>query len=177
VISANGHEEFLDLKVDGDAGPGDEIQRPAPVSLPVAVRWTVRRPLRGRVELLHDGRVVASLDGAAAPGAPLDLQASTEFRQSGWLAARRTDAQGHLVHTAAVFVTIDGAPVRASAEDAGYFVRYIDNLIEKTSPGGAWSPYFAVERELAQDRYRRARGLFQAIAEEARTASRREGGS
>lgn len=76
---------------------------------------------------------------------------------------------GHQLHTAAVFVTVDNAPVRASAADAHFFVQWIDNLLTKTSPGGAWSSYFVNSRSAAQARYKSAKALYQQIALEAGT--------
>jgi hypothetical protein len=78
------------------------------------------------------------------------------------------DAHGHQTHTAAVFVTVGRAPVRTSAADAEFFVRYIDSLILKTSPGGEWNQYFGPGLAEAQSRYRQARLIFGKIAAEAR---------
>jgi hypothetical protein len=61
-------------------------------------------------------------------------------------------------------------PVRASAEDAQYFISWIDNLIAKTAPGGDWSHYFTRDQEEVQKRYRRARNIYSKILEEAQTA-------
>jgi hypothetical protein len=74
--------------------------------------------------------------------------------------------RGHETHTGAVFVIVNGAPIRAGAGDAEFFVHWIDNLIRQTSPGGAWSAYFSQDRAAAQARYRRARAIYQRIAAE-----------
>ena len=168
VISTSGHAEFLDLKVEGTAGPGDEIRLRRGRQLPVTVRWSVVQPLLGRIELVRNGEVIDSRGGSASPGAPLEMRVSIEFLESGWLSARRMDNQGHQTHTAAVFVTVQQAPIRASAEDALYFVRFIDNLLQKTSPGGPWNQYFSRDLAAAQKRYRQARKIFQEIATETR---------
>lgn len=171
VISTHGHEEFLDLKVDGSSKPGDEIRLPQGKRLPVTVRWTSLQPLKGRIELVRNGEVVESQEGSVSPGAPVELHASLDFKESGWLCARRMNEQGHQTHTAAVFIKVNQALVRASAEDALYFVRFIDNLLEKTSPGGPWSQYFSKDLASAQSRYRQARDIFQNIADEAQRKS------
>jgi hypothetical protein len=93
-----------------------------------------------------------------------------DFQRSGWLAARRMGDDGHVVHTAALFVIVGNAPIRASATDASFYVQWMDNLLEKTSPGGAWSSYFPTQRSAAQARYQAARALFQQIAQEAAAA-------
>jgi hypothetical protein len=168
VVSRNGHNEFLDLKVNGTALPGDEIRLDGRGAVQVAVRWSATKELTGRIELVRDGSVVAKQQGSVAPDSPLILQATQEFTQSGWLCARRMDEKGHQTHTGAVFITVNNAPVRASASDAEFFVRWIDNLIQRTSPGGSWSQYFSREREAAQSRYRKARALYENIAAEAK---------
>ena len=42
VVSRNGHNEFIDLKVNREAGPGDEIRLAAAGSVEVEVTWTSR---------------------------------------------------------------------------------------------------------------------------------------
>ncbi len=167
VISTNGHEEFLDLKVDGRARPGDEIRLPREKRLPVMVRWTSLQPLQGRIELVQNGKVVGTQEAKASSGSPVEMRTSLNFKESGWVCARRMNEQGHQTNTAAVFIKVNQAPVRASAEDALYFVRFIDNLLEKTSPGGPWNQYFSKDLAAAQNRYRQAREIYQKIANEA----------
>ncbi len=171
VVSRNGHEEFLDLNVNGSAGPGDGIHLGAGGTVRVSVRWSAVKNLDGAVELVRNGNVVARREGTAGPGNPLVLTSSQDFAQSGWLCARRMDAVGHQTHTAAVFVTVGQAPVRANAGDAEFFVRYIDNLIRKTSPGGEWNQYFGQDLAAVQSRYRQARQIFEKVAAEARAAN------
>lgn len=168
VVSRNGHEEFLDLRVNGTAGPGDEIRLGSGGTVQVSVGWSATRKLSGTLELVSNGKVVVAQKGTAGPGSPLVLATSHNFRRSGWLCARRMDARGHQTHTAAVFVTVGRAPVRTSAADAEFFVRYIDSLILKTSPGGEWNQYFGQGLAAAQSRYRQARLIFGKIAAEAR---------
>jgi len=100
--------------------------------------------------------------------APATFITKVQFAQSGWIAARRMDAKGHQLQTGAVYVTVGGAPIRASAADADFFVQFIDNLIRQTSPGGSWAGFFTHDRDAAQDRYRRAKAIYQRIAEESR---------
>ncbi len=89
------------------------------------------------------------------------------FIGSGWLCARRMSASGHQVHTAAVFVKVNGAPVRASVEDAQFYVDWMDELLQRTSAGGVWASYFPTKRAQAQARYQAAKSLYQQIALEA----------
>lgn len=182
VVSRNGHEEFLDLQVNGDATPGDEIALSGGDSIPVDVIWTATQTITGgRIELVHDGIVVASEQATVTPTTPVTLTAIVDFANSGWLAARRMDAAGeHRLQTGAVFVIVDGKPVRVSADDANFYVQWMDNLLTRTSPGGAWASYFTDEfssdnptcppegcRAAAQARYSQAKAIYQQIALEA----------
>jgi hypothetical protein len=171
VVSRNGHEEFLDLKVNNTAGPGDEIRLDSGGTVRVNVGWSAVKNLSGTIELVCNGTVVARQEGTAGPGSRLVLTTTQDFARSGWLCARRMNAHGHQTHTAAVFVTVGQTPVRASAGDAEFFVHYIDSLIRKTSPGGEWNQYFGQDLATAQGRYRKAREAFQKIAAEARRTS------
>jgi len=167
VVSRNGHEEFLDLQANGSVGPGDEIRLGSGASVQATMQWTAKNSTSGTIELVRDGVVVASKPATAGPGAPANLSATVDFQRSGWLAARRMGSDGHVVHTAALFVIVGNAPIRASATDANFYVQWMDNLLQKTSPGGAWSSYFPTQRSAAQARYQAARALYQQIAQEA----------
>ncbi|MBT1070850.1 DUF4082 domain-containing protein [Pelotalea chapellei] len=175
VVSRNGHNEFLDFMVNGSAGPGDEIKLAGPASVQVSVQWTAGQSLSGAIELVHNGVVIASKQATVAPGAPNSLNATVNFPKSGWLAARRMGSEGHYVHTGAVFVSVANQPVRASVADAEFYVSWMDGLLQRTSPGGAWSSFFTTSRTAAQDRYRAARSMFQQIAYEAGVTPQQNG--
>ena len=172
VVSRNGHKEFLDVRVNAHGSPGEEIRLARPGAVAVDVNWSATERLPGRLELVRNGVVVAgvgaSKEASAAPGAPLRLHQSVEFRHSGWLCARVMGEKGHRVHSAATFVTVGGEPVRASAADAEFFVQWIDNLIARTTPPADWSVYLPHDRDRAHARYLKARELYTAIAASAR---------
>jgi hypothetical protein len=167
AVSRNGHREFLDLKVNGNSAPGDEIQLATGGTLPVTVQWTATQNFTGTIELVSNGVVVASQQASVAPGTPVHWNTAVNFPKSGWIAARRMGSDGHQVHTAAVFVIINTAPIRASAADAQFFVQWMDNLLTKTSPGGVWNSYFPTKLSEAQARYQAAKAIFQQRANEA----------
>jgi hypothetical protein len=170
VVSRNGHNEFLDLRVNGESMPGDEVGLAAKGPVRVRIEWRSLKKAIGRIELVQNGAVVASKTAEAGPGSPAVFETTVDFRRSGWIAARRMDWQnGHQTHTGAVFVIVHGQPIRASASDAEFFVQWIDDLIQQTSPGGAWSTFLADDREAAQDRYRKARAIFADRAREAQS--------
>ena len=164
AVSRNGRSEFLDLKVNGSVMPGDEIQLPGGESVPVDIQWTANRTLAGTIELVCNGEVVASKVVSGVSGS---LSTTVDFTRSGWLCARRMSDRGHEFHTAAVFVTVDRKPVRASVTDAQFYVQWMDNLLQNTSPGGIWSSYFVTNRAKAQARYSAAKSIYQQIATEA----------
>ena len=164
VVSRVGHTQYLNLQVNGTATPGDEIKLTGPGDVPVSVQWTVTQSLARTIELVCDGVVVASKDAQAGPGAPDTLTATVTFTNSGWLCARVMGTNGHEVHTAAVFITVNGAPVRASVDDANFYVQWMDNLITNTSPGGVWNSYFPTSLAAAQARYQAALTVYQQIA-------------
>ena len=142
VISRNGHNEFLEMKINGKYGPGDEIKLKNKGTVTIEVKWTAVKELTGRIELVSNGKVVASQPGTAKPGEPLILKTTQEFTKSGWICARRMNEKGHQSHTAPVYITVNNKPVRASAEDAEYFVKWIDNILDNIAPGGVWNRLF-----------------------------------
>ena len=168
AVSRNGRNEFLDLKVKGNAMPGDEIQLPGGESVPVNIQWTANQNLSGTIELVCNGEVVAS---EVVSGISASLSTTVDFTRSGWLCARRMGNGGHEFHTAAVFVTVDQKPVRASVTDAQFYVQWMDNLLQNTSPGGIWSSYFVNSRAAVQARYNAAKSNYQQIASEAETVA------
>jgi Domain of unknown function (DUF4082)/Bacterial Ig-like domain len=173
VVSRNGHNEFLSFTVNGTSTPGDEIQLPGPGNVPVTIQWTAAQNWSGTIELVQNGVVVANLPTSAGPGAPATLTTTVNFTKSGWLAARRmgtnpqTGNYEHYVHTAAVFVIVNSAPIRASQADAQYFVNWTSGLLTNTSPGGIWNSYYPTSLAQAQARYQAAEALYQQIASEA----------
>jgi hypothetical protein len=180
VISRNGHNEFLEIKVNNIAGPGDEIKlkektvgagfTPAQENtVKVQIKWTASEELTGRIELVNNGKVVAVQSATVKQGNPVIFSVDQTFLQSGWLCARRMNEKGHQAHTAAVYVTVENKAVRASADDAEYFVNWIDNILANISPGGIWSKFYTHDLNLVQERYKQARAIYSNIKMEAQT--------
>jgi O-glycosyl hydrolase len=167
VVSTNGHNEFLDLKINATAAPGDEIILNDKGSVSAEVIWTTVLEQTGRTELVLNGKVVAAQEGSASPGEPVVLKATMPIRESSWICARRMDEKGHRSHTAPVYVKLDNSPVRASAEDAVYYIKWIDKTLLNIAPGGPWNKYFTHDLDVVQNRYRQARKVYEEIAIEA----------
>lgn len=103
----------------GGAGVGDTVDADAVV--PVRIRADHYLPVE-RVELVVDGAVTAAASGSL-------LEIDVPLSGVRWLAARAFGAQSPgqtFAHTSPVYVRGDAAPV---AEDAEYFVAWIDELI------------------------------------------------
>jgi hypothetical protein len=122
---------MLELTID-QLGPGEDIRILTPRKATVNAKASSAFPL-GKVELLYNGKVAATLKTAAD-----DLTA--EFNQevlldkSGWLALRASapgvpDSAKPLLyaHTNPIYVEVGGMPAR-SAEDARFFLKWIDDL-------------------------------------------------
>jgi O-glycosyl hydrolase len=167
VVTTNGHIEFLGLKINGIATPGDEIKLKGKGIADIEITWTTIKDLSGTIEIVCNGEVVESEKCSAKPGEPVTMKARIPVTQSSWICARRVDEKGHRSHTAPVYISINKAPVRASVDDAKYFIAWIDNLLEKTSPGGPWNGYFTHDLDVVQGRYRKARAIYEKIEMEA----------
>jgi hypothetical protein len=167
VVTTDGHKEFLDLHLNGSSTPGDEIRLKDKGSLSAEVVWTSIAEQKGRIELVLNGKVVATQEGTADPAKPVILKANIPIQESSWICARRMDEKGHRSHTAPVYISIKNKPVRESADDAKYFIKWIDKTIANTSPGGPWNKYFTHDLDVVQNRYRQARSIYEEIAREA----------
>ncbi|MBL7697306.1 MAG: CehA/McbA family metallohydrolase [Chitinophagaceae bacterium] len=166
VVSRNGHREFIDLKVNNNFSPGDEIKSGSPVDATIEVKWSCSAPYDGWIELVHNGDVISSQPATAEPGTPFTFKTKVRISESGWICARRMARNGHQVHTAPVYFSIDNKPVRANSKDAQFFVSWIDNILEKITPGGDWNRYFTKDRDEVIERYKKARAIYLKIAEE-----------
>jgi hypothetical protein len=171
VVSRNGHKEFLDLKANASAVPGDEISLASPASVPVSVVWTANQNFTGTLELVQNGTVVASQNATVTSSAPVTLNANLNFSRSGWVVARRMSSRGHEVHTGAIFVKVASAPIRRSVQDAQFFVDWMDQLLLRTAPEGVWASYYENSRSQVHARIQSARTVYQQIAAEAAAQS------
>lgn len=166
VVSRNGHNEFLELRVNETAGPGDEIKLNDKGTVSVKVKWSAIKQLTGSIELVSNGKVIATQDGTAKPGEPIVFNTTTTFTKSSWICARRMDKDGHELHTAPVYISINNQPIRASAADAIYFVAWIDNILKNIEPGAKWNKYFPNDYNTIKERYLKAKSVYENIFKE-----------
>ena len=167
VVTTNGHVEFLDLKVNYSSGPGDEIQLGKKGKVNIQATWTSVPDQQGSVEIVCNGKVVVHREASSGPGNPFELNIDLPVGESSWVCARRMGQGGHRSHTAPVFISVGKKPIRASAEDAEYFVRWIENIMTRTDYNGPWSSYFTKDVETIRNRYREAAERYREIAREA----------
>ena len=167
VVSTSGNSEFLDIRVNKNYTPGDELFLASEDTIDVDVTWTTRKTMGGRIELILNGKVAGILEGTSEPLKPLILKTRLGIRESSWLCARRMNEKGHQSHSSPVYITLRHQPVRASAADARYFTGWIDKLLERTKPGGPWNIYVHSDCKDIESRYLKARRIFERISEEA----------
>jgi len=168
VVARNGHDEFIDMKINGQFGPGDEIKLKDKATVTVTIKWTAAKTLTGQIELVCNGKVVAVKEGTARAGVPIILKATVPIAASSWLCARRMNMDEHISHTGAAYVTVNNKPVRASATDAQFYVDWINNILKNIAPGGKWARYFTHDNNVVEQRYIKARNIYMNIAAEAR---------
>jgi hypothetical protein len=168
VVTTNGHVEFLDLSINDSSGPGDEINLEKNGHVNVNVKWTSILEQEGSIEIICNGQVVAKKQAKASPDNPGVLNIDLPINESSWICARRMNSKGHQSHTAPVYVIVGSKPIRASAEDAGYFVRWIENTLANIEDEAPWRNYFTGNIETVRDRYHKAAGIYRKIAEESR---------
>ena len=83
VVSRNAHNEFLNLKVNETAQPGDEVRLEGKGR--VRVEWRMLNnpsafpyPMVGRIELVQNGAVVASQTAEVTPGSATVFETTTD---------------------------------------------------------------------------------------------------
>lgn len=167
VVGRNGHNEFIDMKINNQYGPGDEIKLKGKGTVTVEIKWSAIKELTGRIELLSNGKVIAAKEGTVKPGIPVVLNATVPVAASTWLCARRMNDAEHESHSSAAYITVNDKPVRASAADAQFFVDWINNILKNIAPGEKWSRYFTHDQSIVQQRYIQARNIYMKIAAEA----------
>lgn len=123
---------MLSLKVNGK-GIGETIDLSGPGDVKVAAGARSQFPLE-KLELIRNGKVIA--EGRFVEGRLTgSLQTTVRMDTAGWLALRATgpshpdafNPAPQYAHTSPVYVTIGGKSA-PSAEDAVYFLKWIDRL-------------------------------------------------
>jgi hypothetical protein len=149
--------------------PGAELALTAPRS-PLPVHVTLRSIVPvDHLEIIGNGKVVVSVP-LSGDRTTADTTFTIPVSQSGWLLLRaRGDGPREPVldlypfaSTSPVYVTVGGVPAR-SAEDARFFVAWIDRVIAATRARPDWNT--ALERDSTLRLLDRARAVYSASAE------------
>jgi Tol biopolymer transport system component len=153
---------LLTFAVEG-RGPGDEVTlaAPRPLRARVAVRSAV--PL-DRVEVIGNGEVVGTVPLSAA-GTRAEGALSLPGDGSAWYVLRAYATRPRLpvldlypfASTSPVYVMVGQRPVR-SREDAAYFVRWVDRVVQAASAHTGWNT--PAERAAVMDELARARAVY-----------------
>ena len=138
---------ILTFAVSGPGdGPGKGMGEELAVSRGevVTVRATARSlfTMHG-LEIVQNGRIVHRVE-AGADRKSLDAELEIRIESSGWIAARVLGPPQHgamdsylFAHTNPVFLIADGEPIR-SREDAAFFVRWIDQVLDELRAMDRW---------------------------------------
>jgi len=124
TVVETGDGNRIELRVNG-APLGSEVRVAAGEVVWVSVETRLGEP--AGIEILANGKPVADFRvdrGARVTSIP--VSAASSF----WIAAR-----SHRAMTGAIYVLVEGEPIRASAEDACYLTRYVDHLIGLVKEG------------------------------------------
>jgi hypothetical protein len=98
-----------------------------PTGAEMAVEVRAAQPEPGILRLIQNGEIVRE---ELLPAGHQIRTYSMPANRSSWLRATIPNAT-----TSPIYVTVDGAPVRPSADAACYFVRYLDYLSSAVSAG------------------------------------------
>lgn len=165
---------MLSLTVN-DKTSGDTIAISSEVPHTMSVRTRVQAIEQlESLEIIHDGRVVASKQLLAALPAPTvnaELKFEVTPKRSGWLASRALfrapDGLLRQAHTSPIYISVDKKPT-ASADDARYMLRWIDHLAEVANSDPTRFPHADARRSVLTI-YEEARVKYEQIIEDAQT--------
>ncbi len=153
---------ILTFEVSG-RGMGEELAVPAGEVVEVSATARSIVPMH-RLEIVRNGEIVHTVE-ATGEGREIEAELRLPVEGSGWIAARVLGPTQHGVmdaylfaHTNPVFVVADGEPIR-SAEDAAYFVRWIDEVLAELEAMDRWDDPAHKEEVLAT--FREGRALYQ----------------
>lgn len=164
---------MLNLSADGKI-PGDTIAVDSKQLRTVSIKTTVQSIEKlESLEIIHDGRVVASkqlLAELPAPTVEAELKFEVPPKRSGWLASRALfrapDGLLRQAHTSPIYISVDKKPT-ASADDARYMLRWIDHLVELANADATRFPNDDARRSVLSI-FGEARAKYEQIIEDAR---------
>ncbi|MCY4647794.1 MAG: LpqB family beta-propeller domain-containing protein [Gammaproteobacteria bacterium] len=154
---------ILTLDVSGK-GMGEELQLSGGEVVTVSATARSLFPMH-RMEIIRNGEIVHTVE-ATADGRSLGVELEMPVEGSGWIAARALGPPQHgamdsylFAHTNPVFLIADGEPIR-SPEDAAFFVRWIDQVLDELRAMDRWDDPAHKDEVLAT--FEEGRRLYQA---------------
>ena len=152
---------MLFMRIDGEI-PSLTVKRSNPTKFGIEIEARTQGQLE-TIEIVVDGKVEGEFDcgGNCVASASLNL----EPKSSCWVAARAFElAPGNvkLAHTSPVFLEIPD-PVTPSRGDARYYADWCRELLEASRKDPGRYPSDEARRGI-EDRYRRARELYERLA-------------
>ncbi len=154
---------ILTLDVSGK-GMGEELQLSGGEVVTVSATARSLFPMH-RMEIIRNGEIVHTVE-ATADGRSLAVELEMPVEGSGWIAARALGPPQHgamdsylFAHTNPVFLIADGEPIR-SPEDAAFFVRWIDQVLDELRAMDRWDDPAHKDEVLAT--FEEGRRLYQA---------------
>jgi hypothetical protein len=156
---------MLSLRADGHE-IGDEIAAANGSVIRIEAAAGSHAPME-RIELVVNGAVVAEA-AADASGRAAELAHELHVDGSCWIALRAVgpvhgavlDRDGTYAHTSPIYVSVDGKPT-ALAEDAAYFVEWIERLMAMARERGVYPSDKARDEILAV--FGRGQAYYRAI--------------
>jgi hypothetical protein len=141
----------LDVRA-GDKRLGDAIALDAPAEIVVELGADLAEP--APVQVLVNGVVVRDVE---FPAGPRTMTTPVRIEKSSWVVARTR----HVV-TSAIYAIVGGRPIRASADDACFLMKYVDHLRTMVTTVRPDSPLFlGAELPAATARWDEARADFE----------------
>ena len=104
--------------MNGGPAPGASVHLSQKQKINIEVTWNAENDATGEIEILCNGKVIATTGGAAAPGKPFVLKTSYTIDKSSWIAARRVSGNEYYTHTSPVYIYIGNQNIMAGKDDA-----------------------------------------------------------
>ena len=168
TFASNG--PLLEFTVNGREA-GDELALPdGPHRLVARVSLRSFVPVE-RLEIVADGAVVARIP-TSPDGTRADATVPLPVTRSGWFTLRAWSSKADpavldiypFATTSPVYVIVDGRPIR-SAEDARWFVQWIERLEQAAAAHTGWNT--EAEKKIVQGHLAEAKAVFLRRVEEA----------
>ncbi len=148
----------------GDHALGDELRLPAGENKVKVTAWVRSIVPVDHLEVICNGRVVRALK-LSDDHETVDAEETIPISQSGWCLLRAwSDKAEHPVldaypyaTTSPVYVVVAGSALKPT-EDAGYFIAWIDRMIQDATSNRDWNT--PAEKTSVLDLLNRARGIY-----------------